>query len=110
MRGFACTLGIAILSFAAVAAGSGLPPEVTDQLEKVVAFDEMDDFVGSYRMTISSVVQKPNGKGREEELIEADLFLSRMVTDGLAAILLFKREFHIEIRFDDIRPATQQAD
>lgn len=71
MRGFACTLGIAMLCSTAIAAVPGLPPEVTQQLENVVAFDEPNDFVGSYRVTISSLIQKPNGKSREEELIEA---------------------------------------
>jgi hypothetical protein len=37
--------------------------------------------------------------------INGDLFMSHLVTDGLAKILLLKREFHIEMRFDNIRPA-----
>jgi hypothetical protein len=38
------------------------------------------------------------------------LYLSRMETDGLVSILLLKREFHMELTFEDIRPATQSAD
>ena len=64
---------IVIFSLAAVAAGSGLPSEVADRLENAISFDEDSDFVGTYRITISSVVQKPNGKSREENLIEADV-------------------------------------
>ena len=52
---------ILIVSLASVAAGSGLPPEVADRLENAISFDESNDFVGTYRITISSVVQKPIG-------------------------------------------------
>jgi len=234
-------IAIGFFSSVGVAAGSGLPVEVADRLENAISFDESNDFVGSYRITISSVVQKPNGKSRGESLIEADvihqddgdtqrsllkyiedgvevtekkrtkfeseeaggekddddddtdladpfgdaadryrfgavesrgstkvitfepasgheddediargaiawgaenleprwlemeavhppkplkelrmrmefvtvdddLFVSHLVTDGLAKILLFKRVFHVEIRFDDIRPAAKHAE
>lgn len=43
-----------IISLAAVAAGSGLPPEVADRLENAISFDEGNDFVGTYRISISS--------------------------------------------------------
>ncbi len=33
-----------------------------------------------------------------------DLFVSRMVTDGLAKVLMMQREFHMDLRFEDIRP------
>jgi len=33
------------------------------------------------------------------------LYTSRMVTDGLAKILLIKRRFHADVRFEDLRPA-----
>jgi hypothetical protein len=141
------------LSSVSVAAGSGLPPEVADRLENAISSDESNEFVGSYRITITSLVQKPNGKSREESLIEADvihcgdgttqrsllkyiedsadvtekkrtkfeseeggrekdddLFVSHLVTDGLAKVLLLKREFHVEIRFDDISPAAKHAE
>ena len=62
----------AVVTSAAIAAGAGLPPEVADRLEKAVSLDD-DGFVGTYRITISSVVQKPNGKSREESLIEAEI-------------------------------------
>ena len=62
-----------IVSSAAFAAGSELPSEVADRLESMVSLADADDFVGSYRMTLSSVVQKPNGKAREESLIEAEI-------------------------------------
>ena len=239
MRNVGWFLVLAMASSSAIATGSGLPPEVTDRLENVIAFDEENDFVGAYRVTISSVVQKPNGKSREESLIEADvihrgdggarrsllkyiedgadvteknrtkfeseeegrekdgddtdladpfgdaadryrfsavnsrdstevirfepargheedediargaiawdakslvprwlemeavhppkplkelrfrmefveidddLYVSQLVTDGLAKILLLKREFHVEIRFDDIHPAAKHAE
>lgn len=64
---------LAIASSTAAATGSGLPPEVADRLENAISFDESNDFVGTYRITLSSVVQKPNGKSREESLIEADV-------------------------------------
>ena len=73
MRRFFLCAAIAIVSSTGIAAGSGLPPEVADRLENVISFDEASDFVGSYRITISSLIQKPNGKGREEELIEAEV-------------------------------------
>jgi hypothetical protein len=237
MRRIGSAIAIALFSSVAVATGSGLPSEVADRLENVIAFDEAEDFVGSYRITLSTLVQKPNGKSREESLLEADvikngegetrrlrkyiedgtdvtekkrekfeagngggeddddddladpfgneadrysfgsveprgsmrviafepapgheddddiargtiawdagsleprwlemeavhppkplkelrmrmefqqiedaLFLSRLVTDGLAKILLFKREFHMEIRFDNIRLAAESAE
>jgi hypothetical protein len=34
------------------------------------------------------------------------IYVSRMVTDGLARVLLMQREFHMDLRFDDIRPAN----
>ncbi len=64
---------IVIVSLAWVAAGSGLPSEVAGRLENAISFDESNDFAGTYRITISSVVQKPNGKSREESLIEANV-------------------------------------
>jgi len=33
------------------------------------------------------------------------LYTSRMVTDGLAKILLLKRRFHADVRFEDLEPA-----
>lgn len=72
MGRFGYLAAVVMMSSIAVWGGSGLPPEVADRLDSVVALDE-DDFVGSYRITISSVVQKPNGKGREESLIEAEV-------------------------------------
>ena len=73
MRKIGYFTAIVIFSLAAIAAGSGLPPEVADRLENAISFDEGNDFVGTYRISISSVVQKPNGKSREESLIEADI-------------------------------------
>jgi hypothetical protein len=64
---------IVMMSSAAIAAGAGLPPKVADRLEHAVSFDDTEDFVGTYRITISSVVQKPNGKSRKESHIEADV-------------------------------------
>ncbi len=120
---------ITIFSLATAAVGSGLPPEVAEKLENAISFDESNDFVGTYRISISTLIQKPNGKGREESLIEADvihrgngeiersllkyiegdLFMSHLVTDGLAKILLFKREFNMEMRFDDINRGEKDA-
>ena len=73
MRRFGCLFVTAILSSAAVATGTGLPSEVADRLESMVSLADTDDFVGSYRMILSSVVQKPNGKARKETLIEAEV-------------------------------------
>jgi len=39
----------------------------------MVSLTDTDDFVGSYRMILSSVVQKPNGKARKESLVEAEI-------------------------------------
>ena len=75
------TLVIALLTSVAVAAGAGLPPEVADQLEKAVAFEAVDGFVGSYHLTISTTIQKPNGRSREEELIEAEIMLDENGTE-----------------------------
>ena len=71
MRKTGFLAAIVIISLAWVAAGSGLPSEVAGRLENAISFDESNDFAGTYRITISSVVQKPNGKSREESLIEA---------------------------------------
>jgi hypothetical protein len=38
--------------------------------------------------------------------VGGNLYLSKLVTDGQAKILFLKREFHMEILFDDIRPAN----
>jgi hypothetical protein len=73
VRRFGCLFVTAILSSAAITSGTGLPSEVADRLESRVSLADADDFVGSYRMTLSSVVQKPNGKAREESLIEAEI-------------------------------------
>lgn len=71
MRRFGFLFFAAILSSATVTTGTGLPSEVADRLENMVSLADTNDFVGSYRMTLSSVVQKPNGKARKESLIEA---------------------------------------
>jgi hypothetical protein len=70
---FSWFLVIAVLSSAAVTTGTGLPSEVAGRFESVVSLADADDFVGSYRMTLSSVVQKLNGKSRKENLIEAEV-------------------------------------
>jgi hypothetical protein len=46
----------------------------------------------------------------EFDRIEGEVFTSRLVTDGLAKILLLTREFHMDLRFDDIRPASKHGD
>ena len=68
-----CFFVAAIVSSAAFAAGTELPLEVANRLESMVSLADTNDFVGSYRMTLSSVVQKPNGKARKENLIEAEV-------------------------------------
>jgi len=77
VRRFGCLCVTAIFSSAAVTTGTGLPSEVAGRLESMVSLAETDDFVGSYHMNLSSVVQKPNGKARKESLIEAEI-----VNDG----------------------------
>ena len=42
--------------------------------------------------------------------IDGELFMSRLVTDGLAKILLLTREFHMDLHFNDIRPAANRGD
>jgi len=73
VRRIGCLIVTAILSSAAVTTGTGLPSEVADRLESMVSLADTDDFVGSYRMNLASVVQKPNGKARKETLIEAEI-------------------------------------
>ncbi len=80
MRKTGFLAAIVMISLARVAAGSGLPSEVADRLQNAISFDESNDFAGTYRITISSVVQKPNGKSREENLIEADVTRRRNPT------------------------------
>jgi hypothetical protein len=46
----------------------------------------------------------------EFDRIEGEVFTSRLVTDGLAKILLLTREFHMDLRFVDIRPASKHGD
>jgi hypothetical protein len=46
----------------------------------------------------------------EFQQIGEQLFLSRIVTDGLAKILLLKREFHMEMHFDDISWAEKHTE
>ena len=41
-----------------------------------------------------------------DEIAAFDDYRARMVTDGLARVLLMQREFHMDLRFDDIRPAN----
>lgn len=38
-----------------------------------------------------------------------DVFVARMVTDGLAKVLLMQREFHMDMRFDDIQPTAAES-
>jgi hypothetical protein len=38
------------------------------------------------------------------------IYVTRMVTDGLAKVLLMQREFHMDLRFEDIRPAGSIAE
>lgn len=87
MRRFGCLCVTAILSSAAVTTGTGLPSEVAGRLESMVSLADTDDFVGSYHMNLSSVVQKPNGKARKESLIEAEIVNDR---DGASRRRLLK--------------------
>jgi len=49
------------------AAAAGIPPETATRLER--ALEVLDKgFVGSYTMTMRAVVEKPNGKDRQETL------------------------------------------
>ncbi len=104
-----------IISLAAVAAGSGLPPEVADRLENAISFDEdiargaiawdEDSLQPRWLEMVAIHPPKPLKELRmkmEFVEIDDDLFMSHLVTDGLAKILLLKREFHMEMRFDDI--------
>ena len=43
----------------------------------------------------------------EFDRIGGEIFMSRLVTNGLAKVLLLTREFHMDLRFDDIRPAAK---
>ena len=43
----------------------------------------------------------------EFDRIDGEVFMSRLVTDGLAKILLLTREFHMDVRFNDISPAAK---
>jgi hypothetical protein len=43
----------------------------------------------------------------EFDRIDGEVFMSRLVTDGLAKVLLLTREFHMDLHFDDIRPASK---
>ncbi len=81
-----------LLLVASMAAASGLPPEVAERIDAAEMLTDSQDFVGSFVFTVTSVVQKPNGKARQamEMVVETtrhgdgseDHRLIRMLEDG----------------------------
>lgn len=63
--------GIAIAaSFWAANAAAQLPTAVAERLEQIVVPEDAEEFFGSYRMQVSSVVAKPDGSKRKTTEIE----------------------------------------
>lgn len=77
-------VGIAML--VALAAGAA-PPEATTRLLEVAleALDE-DRFAGSYRLTTSAVVTKPDGSDREESLDVMEVRQQKGVTPEIVVV------------------------
>jgi len=77
---------------ASTATAGGIPPEVADLIDGAEMLADSQDFVGSFVFTLTTVIQKPNGKARHEmEMVvettrhgdgSVDHLLIRMVKDG----------------------------
>ena len=50
-------------------AGDTVPTEVAERFKSAVMLNEIEDFVGTYTVTTETMVQKPNGKSRQEEIM-----------------------------------------
>ena len=73
MRLSRCIAILVLVSTSALAAAAGFPEKVAERLDQVVTPSEADEFQGSYIMSITTVVQKPNGKSREEVVFDAEV-------------------------------------
>ena len=77
---------------ASMATAGGIPPDVADLIDGAELLTDSQDFVGSFVFTLTTVIQKPNGKARHamEMVVETtrhgdgsvDHLLIRMVKDG----------------------------
>lgn len=73
MRSSRCVAILVLLVLPALAAEAGIPQEVAERLDTVINPSEPDEFQGSFIMSVATLVQKPNGKSREEVVFEAEV-------------------------------------
>ncbi len=73
MRLSRCIAVLVMVSISALTTGAGLPEKVAELLDQIITPSEPDEFQGSFTMSISTVVQKPNGKSREEVVFDAEV-------------------------------------
>ena len=76
MRLSRCAAVLVLASVSAVAAEAGIPEKIANRLDQVVTPSEPDEFQGRFTMSITTVVQKPNGKSREVVAFDADVELA----------------------------------
>ena len=60
-------------AFGSAPAHAELPSHVSARLDQAVDLSETDEFTGSFTMSMVSMVQKPNGRNREETSFEAEI-------------------------------------
>ncbi len=65
-----------LIAFGAIA-GDTIPTEVADRLTDAGMLHENEDFVGSFTLTVETVIQKTNGKSRKEETKEIKISRSQ---------------------------------
>lgn len=73
MRSSRCIAILVLVVAAAVYVEAEIPDRVAERLDQVVTPSETDEFQGRYIMSITTVVQKPNGKSREEVVFDAEV-------------------------------------
>jgi len=86
------TLFTFLVLIAATIQAEGIPPEIANRIDDAVMLTDSDSFLGSYNFTLTTMVQKPNGKARHdvEMVVETtrhddgsvDNRLVRMIKDG----------------------------
>lgn len=73
MRVISCCAALAIFAIPASPTEVGLPARVAERLDQAVTPSEPDEFHGRFTMSVATMVQKPNGKSREDVVFVADV-------------------------------------
>ena len=90
-----------LIAFGAIA-GDTIPTEVADRLTDAGMLHENEDFVGSFTLTVETVIQKTNGKSRKEETKE--IKISRAQDGTINRSLLRQIENGKDVTEKELKP------